>query len=155
MDQVKRQLLAVIDEALKGPPERFAYFSDRGRPAGLIEILQSIDAASASRIVGTTSIASHVNHLAFAADASARFVDGNTTRVAWEDSWAVSSVDAKDWSQLIEDLSNAVSRSKIAIESGFAQSERSIGTALGAAAHLAYHLGAIRQKLRVPEDRDT
>ena len=146
-DPVQRQLLNVIDEAINGPPEGFAYFSDRGDRAGLARLLEPLDALSASKIIGQRSIAAHVNHLVFSLAASTDFLEGNEGRVNWAESWTVQTVTPEGWSKLIADLSNGVDRLKQAIASTFGQSERTTGAALGAAAHLAYHLGAIRQKV--------
>ena len=151
---VQRQLLNVIDEALHGPPEGFAYFSDRGERAGLIRLLESLDASSASQNVGHTSIAAHVNHLVFSLAASSEFLEGNPHRVDWAESWTVQTITSQSWNRLIADLSRGVDRLKSAIESTFGQSERTIGVALGAAAHLAYHIGAIRQKVAISESSD-
>ena len=152
--QVQRQLLNVIDEALHGPPEGFAYFSDRGDRAGLISLLESLDASSASETVGHTSIAAHVNHLVFSLAASTDFLEGNERRVDWSESWTVQVVTSDRWSILIADLSSGIERLKSAIETTFGQSERTIGVALGAVAHIAYHIGAIRQKVGMADGTD-
>ncbi len=150
-DHVQRQLLNVIDEAIHGPPEGFAYFSDRGDRAGLLRLLESLDASSASQTVGQTSVAAHVNHLVFSLAASTDFIEGNERRVNWSESWAVEVVTADAWSKLIADLTSGIDRLKSAIETTFAQSERTMGVALGAVAHLAYHIGAIRQKVSLAD----
>ena len=153
-DKVQQQLLNLIDEAIHGPPEGFAYFSDRGDRAGLIRLLESLDASSASETVGHTSVAAHVNHLVFSLAASTDFLEGQGRRVNWSESWTVQVVTSDAWSKLIADLTSGIDHLKSAIETTFGQSDRTIGAALGAVAHLAYHIGAIRQKVALADSSD-
>ncbi len=142
------QLRDVFREALDGPAHRWSYFTDQGPEAGLFGTLAKLGALDASRVVGTggTPIAAHVFHVTFAFDASAAWIRGDRTPRRWQDSWSVSTVDDTAWAQLVTDLHRGYEDLSVAIQSHGASSEEAIGGALGALAHVAYHLGAIRQK---------
>lgn len=155
---VVRQLVAVLHEAFEGPPQRWSYFTDQGPEAGLLGTLATLGPEDASRITnnGGRTIAAHVYHVIFAMNASAAWIRGDRTPHNWKESWRLSTVDELAWPQLLEDLRLGYKDLHQAIESQAASSEEAVGGAVGAIAHVAYHLGAIRQKrafLRSPETR--
>jgi len=147
IDTVIAQVLAVLREGCEGPPEKWSYFTDNTPDAGLFGTLAGCDAALASRAVGGTSIAANVHHTAFAMDASAGWIRGERVRLDWKSSWSVKEVDAAGWAALNARLRSAYQGLRSAIEKNGPGTAESIGEAIGAAAHAAYHLGAIRQKL--------
>ncbi len=149
LDVVIAQVLAVLREGCEGPPEKWSYFTDNAPDAGLFGTLGRCDAPLASRSIGGTSIAAHVHHTAFAMEASAAWIRGERKPLDWKSSWSVKTVDAAAWAGLNAHLRAAYHALRAAIETGGRASEESMGGAVGAAAHAAYHLGAIRQKLAV------
>jgi hypothetical protein len=140
------QVLAVLHEAFEGPPERWSYFTDAGPAAGLFGTLSAIDAAGASRPIGGTSIAGHVHHVAFALAASSAWIRGERSSEDWKSSWSVTTVDEKAWTALKERIAARYQELRDVIGSHALASTEAVGGALGAIAHAAYHLGAIRQK---------
>jgi hypothetical protein len=149
MDIVIEQILDVLREGAEGPPERWSYFTDNSPDAGLFGTLARCDAALASRPIGGTTIAAHVHHTAFAMDASAAWIRGDRAKLDWPSSWSVTTVDAASWAALTARLRSSYVALRSAIESKGRENVESIGGAIGAAAHAAYHLGAIRQKMAV------
>jgi hypothetical protein len=148
IDAALSQALAVLREACEGPPERWSYFTDNSPDAGLFGTLDRCDAALASRpVCGATSIAAHVDHAAFAMEGSAGWIRGERAKLDWKSSWSVSQVDASRWEALKARLRSGYDALRSAIRQHGADSEESFGEAVGAVAHAAYHLGAIRQKL--------
>lgn len=141
------QLLAVLGEGLEGPPERWSYFTDSGPEAGLFATLDKLDAAAASRPTGGTTIAAHLHHLVFSLDASASWIRGERIRRNWAESWAVTVVDEPEWLRLIERLRSGYQELRRAVEEHAADGPEALGGAVGAIAHVAYHLGAVRQKV--------
>ncbi len=142
------QIIAVLHEACEGPPERWSYFTDNSPDAGLFGSLGRCDVELASRAVcGAATIAAHVHHTVFAMEASAGWIRGERAKLDWKSSWAVSSVDAEAWKDLNARLRAAYGDLTAAIREHGSDSEDSWGGAVGAVAHAAYHLGAIRQKL--------
>lgn len=149
VDAAIAQLIAVLREGFEGPPERWSYFTDTGREAGLLGTLGGVGAAEASRPIGGTSVAAHAYHAAFGAEASAAWIRGDRTPRDWNESWTVSTVDEARWATIRDELRRRYEELREAIASHAADSEDAFGGAVGAVAHAAYHLGAIRQKLGV------
>jgi hypothetical protein len=147
MDVVIQQLLAVLHEGFEGPPGPWSYFTDNRPEAGLFGTLATLSAADASRPVGGSSIAAHVNHVVFGLEASAAWIRGDRTPRDWAESWRVSTVDGAAWAALIEELRVGYADLRQAIEANAAGTLEAMGGAIGALAHVAYHLAAIRQKV--------
>lgn len=141
---VIHQLVAVLREGFEGPG-KYGYFLDEG--AGLRSTLAGLDAAAASRDIGGTSIAAHAHHVLFGLDAFAAFISGDRSKKDWNESWRVKTVDDDAWRKLQSDLDAGHARLRETIEQNAAASEAQLGGALGAVTHVAYHVGAIRQKL--------
>ncbi len=106
-----------------------------------------MNAAAASRVWGGTSIAAHARHVSIALDAAADWIRGDHSLRNWPESWSVSTVDDSAWHRLQEQLRSRYEELRRAIRSHAAFSGESLGTSIGAVAHAAYHLGAIRQKV--------
>jgi hypothetical protein len=147
LDEVIGQILDVLREAFEGPRERWSYFTDNNSDAGLFGTLAAIRAEDASRITGATSIAAHVHHTIFALEASTDWIDGDRSPRNWKESWSVSTVGATAWQDLLIRLRTAYQDLRRAIEEQAVSTTDAMGGAIGALAHAAYHLGAIRQKI--------
>ena len=140
------QVGAVLREAFDGA-QMWSYFTDHGADAGLLGTLAKLSAADASRRAGGTSVAAHAHHVAFSLEASAAWVRGDRTKRHWPDSWLVSTVDAAAWADLQKRLRAGYDDLRRAIEDHAAGSVEAFGGAVGTVAHIAYHLGAIKQKV--------
>ncbi len=143
------RLLSSLDEAMQGASGPATYFVDNRPDSGLLGSLAGLDAASASRVIAGTSIAAHVNHVVFAMDASACWIAGDKARRDWSASWRVTEVDKETWPPLLEQLRQEYGNLRVAIESGTVASDEAFGEAIGAIAHVAYHLGSVRQKMAI------
>jgi hypothetical protein len=146
MDVVLGQILGVLAEAFDGPQQSWSYFTDSGRDSGLLGTLERLSAADASRILGRTSIAAHVHHVIFGLEASAAWIEGDRTTRKWSESWNLTEADDERWRRMREELRSGYRDLKKDIELFAASSAESMGGVVGALAHVAYHLGAIRQK---------
>jgi hypothetical protein len=147
MREMVEQVVGVLSEAFEGPRESWSYFTDTGRDGGLFGTLEKLDAEDASRILGRTSIAAHVNHVIFGLHASARWIEGDRTTHRWDESWSISTVDRDSWTRTKERLRAAYQDMRRVVELFAMGSEEAMAGAVGALAHAAYHLGAIRQKI--------
>ena len=145
IDTAIEQLLAILQEAMDGATGG-SWFIDSGDGSGLLPSLARIDAASASKPVAGSSIAAHAHHLAFGMEASAAWIRGERTPRNWKESWRRTVVDDDEWPRLQEELTRRYHDLRSAIQSHAADGAESIGGAIGALAHVAYHLAAIRQK---------
>lgn len=144
---VVRQLLVVLRESLDGPSGPWTHFVDNRPGAGFLGALDPLSAAEASRPVGGSSIAAHVHHIAFGMEVSAASLAGDNEHRDWSQSWIVSSVDEAAWKALVARFRAEYANLIGAIETHGAANEEALGAAIGVIAHVAYHLGAVRQKL--------
>lgn len=144
---VVRQLLVVLREAVDGPSGPWTHFIDNRPGAGLIGALEGLTPEQASRLLGGSSVAAHVHHLAFAMDVSAASLAGDNEPRDWNRSWTVSKVNDATWNALLGRLRHEYANLIAAIETHASTNEDALGAAIGAIAHVAYHLGAVRQKL--------
>jgi hypothetical protein len=146
-NEVVDQLLAVLREAFEGPPESWSYFTDNDPAAGLFGTLAPLSASDASRLHGGTSIAAHVHHILFSLEVSTAWLSGDRSRRNWQESWSVSEVDDAAWARMLEQLRSGYAELRQAFETHAGSDAETVGGAIAAVAHVAYHLGAIRQKL--------
>lgn len=140
-----RQLLAVLREGFEGPASDVTYYLDSG--AGLRNTLAALTPAQASKDVGGTSVAAHAHHLLFSFGAFGDFIAGENAQHDWNESWRVAEVDDAQWAKLQSDLANGYDALRERIDTHSANGPKALGGTLGAITHLAYHVGAIRQKV--------
>jgi len=143
-DTATRQVLAALREGFEGPG-KVGYFLDSD--AGLLRTLGNLSAEEASRERGGNSVAAHAGHILFGLDAFAAFIAGDHTQRDWNESWRLGTVDEDAWKRLQADLGRGYETLRTAIKTHAATSDEAMGGAVAGVAHLAYHLGAIRQKL--------
>ncbi len=142
-------LLALLKETFEGSlPEGSAYL-DRG--IGVLNTIQKISAADASRLMveDDATIAAHTEHLRFYLLALLEFINGSTEKVNWDESWLVKTVDETDWKLLQENVRRDY---EIVVESFQTiedWNDEKVGDAMAIVVHTAYHLGAIRQIIKV------
>ena len=84
---------------------------------------------------------------------STRGLQGEQTSRDRGRSWTVTTVDEAGWADLRTRLRRDYDSLRVAVETHAVWDEDALGVALGAIAHTAYHLGAIRQRL-APRDAD-
>lgn len=114
--------------------------------AGLRNTLASLTAEEASQTWGNNSIAGQAAHILFSFEAFGAAIAGDRSARDWDSSWLVNELDAAGWKKLRDDLEAAYDDLRVTIETHAAKNEAAQRRALTAALHLAYHLGAIRQK---------
>ena len=143
------QCTRLLKEAFEGPPGPWSYFTDRSPEAGLLGTIDRLSAAAASRPSGSgaSTIAGHVQHLVSSLALSVRWMQGQPIARDRTQSWTVYAVDDPAWTKLRQELRRAYQSLFIAIETERDWDEDALGGAMGAIAHAAYHLGAIRQRL--------
>lgn len=147
---IAEQFLKLLDEAFENPQTSWRYFTDASPTAGYFGALRSITARDANRAVSGTSIAAQIQHLAFSMQASSAAFAGQAdspTAEAWRASWQIAPLDDDSWNDLQDALRAAYRELREAIARGSTANAESFGDALGVIAHVAYHLGAVQQKL--------
>jgi hypothetical protein len=140
------QLQAVRREAFEGAAT-WSYFTDHGADAELFGTLDKLSAAEGSEVRGGSSVAAHAGHVLFSLDASAAWIRGDRTRKDWASNWGSGAVNEAAWSRLRGQLREKYQELRQAIETQAAASVEALGGAVGAVAHMAYHQGAIKQKV--------
>ena len=138
-----KQLLAVLAEGMEGPRSELSYYLDSN--AGLRQTLAGLSAEEASREWGGNSVAAHAHHILFSFEAFGAYIRGDRTSRDWNQSWSVSTVDAASWQKLQDDLAREYSTLRESVRA--ADGDDALRGSLAAVTHLAYHIGAIRQKL--------
>lgn len=143
------QCIRILKEAFEGPPGPWSYFTDRSPTAGLFGTIDRLSAAAASRASGASgsTIAGHVRHLVASLALSVQWMHGEPITRDRSGSWTVYTVDEAAWGTLRRELRRAYEDLNVAIETEREWGEDALGGALGAIAHAAYHLGAIRQRI--------
>lgn len=150
-ETIVTQLVRVLREAFEGPPGPWSYFTDKDSQAGLFGTIDRLSAAEASRKIGSsaTTIAGHVQHLLSSLAISIRWIRGELVARDRDQGWTAGELDEAEWSALRASLRREYASLLTAVQSQGTWTEDTIGGAVGAIAHVAYHLGAIRQRLAV------
>ena len=142
--------LAVLASELLEGPTGDCYVLNKGDD-GLLGSLARLSAASASAIPspGGASIAAHVDHVLYGLQLLNRWVDGEENPWAdadWTASWRRTSVSDAEWQRLREQFRHEGRRCRDALSQAGSDLEGPALTgAIAILAHMAYHLGAIRQ----------
>jgi hypothetical protein len=117
--------------------------------SGLLSSLERLSAADASRSVNDgATIAAHAQHVRYglslmntwAADGGNPFANAR-----WDEAWKTSSVDAVTWDEIRSGLRDEAHRWLEALKAPRDVVDVELTGMAGSVAHLAYHLGAIRQ----------
>lgn len=138
------QLLAVLREGFEGPADDVTYYLDAN--AGLRSTLAGLTPEEASRNVAGNSVAAHAHHILFSFGAFGDFIAGVDAKHDWNESWRIAEVDGAQWATLQSDLAAGYDALRQRVENAD-KSGKALGGTLGAITHLAYHVGAIRQKV--------
>ena len=142
-------LTRLFAELVDGAAQQDGAFILNSGDAGLLRSLEKITAAAASRSLdGGASIAAHAQHLRdglslmnrWARDGGDPFADP-----AWDAAWKITAVDEDQWEEIRRGLAQEVRAWAAVLTSRHDVNERELAGMIGSLAHLAYHVGAIRQ----------
>jgi len=143
-------LPALFRELTLGSPDPQArtYVLNQG-DTGLLAALERLSAAAASAThAGAPSIAAHVDHLRYGLSLLNRWADGLSPpwpEMDWTASWRRTVVSEAEWRTLRDELRGEATRWAAALATPREASAIEAGWMAGSVAHLAYHMGAIRQ----------
>jgi hypothetical protein len=143
-------LPTLLSELVNGSPDPDVgtYMLNRG-DEGLLKSLDKLSASAASMTnAGGASIAAHVEHLRFGLSLLNRWAAGETAPwkgADWTGSWRKPTVSDAEWKALRNDLRRESQAWVDALGAPRDLNEAELGWVTGSIAHLAYHLGAIRQ----------
>ncbi len=149
MNALHSSLALLFAELTDGAAADGAYMLNGGDP-GLLRSLDRLSAEAASKpsAAGSASIAAHVDHVLYGLDLMNRWSDGEAnpwSTADWSASWTRGTVNEREWDALRERLRQSTARWRTALETPREMSLLELNGVIGSIAHLAYHLGAIRQ----------
>lgn len=145
--ELARSLHTLFSELVDGAPVTGAYVLNRG-DAGLLRSLDRLSATAASaRTASGSSIAAHTDHLRYGLSLMNRWIGGEDPfgDADWTTSWGRTSVSDAEWAELRADLETEAHRWLEALRIPREMEEADLSAVVGSIAHLAYHVGAIRQ----------
>ena len=149
-DDLARVLPALLSELVNGSPDPSigTFMLNRG-DRGLLYALDQISAESASTTAaGGATIAAHVDHIRYGFELLNRWAGGEPSpwkSADWTASWRKQMVTDDEWRRLRADLRREADiwHRHLGTISGL--NDTAAKWVAGSVAHLAYHVGAIRQ----------
>jgi hypothetical protein len=137
--------LSMLTETFESPQQSWSTFLDQR--GGLFETLRDLDAETASSkgAPGQNTIAAHAEHVRFHLAATNAFLRGKQEKLDWAESWKVQRLDDPQWRRLQDALEREYKTLRTFASEQQSWDEQAVGGAIGLLAHVAYHLGAIRQ----------
>ena len=142
-------LVTLFAELTEGANTPGGAFIVNSGDAGLMRSLDKLAAPEASRgIQGGATVAAHAQHLRYGLSLMNRWAreGGNPFADAkWDEAWKTSTVTGAEWTEIRAGLGEEIRRWKEALATPRDASGVELCGLIGSVAHLAYHLGAIRQ----------
>jgi hypothetical protein len=146
--EIGASLTRLFSELVDGPSDRDAFILNSG-DAGLMRSLDKITATDASRSVnGGATIAAHAQHVRYGLSLMNQWAreGGNPFADAtWDEAWKISDVDGARWEEIRNGLRDEAQRWAEVLSTPRDVSKVELTGMISSIAHLAYHLGAIRQ----------
>ena len=146
--EITSALSRVFSELTDGPHRKGAVVLNTG-DAGLLRSLDKLSAAEASQAVhGGATIAAHAQHVRYGLSLMNRWAaeGGNPFADAtWDAAWRISTVNDSEWQEIRDGLRGETQRWQQVLLTPREVTRIELTGMLGSVAHLAYHLGAIRQ----------
>jgi hypothetical protein len=149
MKDLHSSLALLFAELIDGPSPEAAYVLNRTDP-GLLRSLDGLSAAAASSAPasGDASIAAHVDHVRYGLGLMNRWGEGEAdpwSGADWTASWRRTTVSDEQWTALRQQLRGETRRWHKALQTPRTMSALELNGVIASVAHVAYHLGAIRQ----------
>jgi hypothetical protein len=140
-------LPTLFAELIDGASKSEAYMLNR-RDDGLLRSLDKLSATAASAPTPHgSSIAAHVEHLRYGLSLMNRWAAGEQpfADADWTASWRKTRVYAAQWKQLREEFADEAHRWLESLSKPREIDQSELNSVVASVAHLAYHVGAIRQ----------
>src|SRR4051812_18257740 len=139
----------LFSELIQGTSRQGEAFILNSGDVGLLRSLDQLPAAEASQSVnGGATIAAHAQHVRYGLSLMNRWAreGGNPFADAkWDEAWKISDVDDAGWDEIRTGLRHEAGRWLAALGEPRDANKVELSGMIGSIAHLAYHLGAIRQ----------
>jgi hypothetical protein len=144
---ITNALGTLFAELVDGAPKSGGYMLNPGDD-GLLRSLDKLSPSAASKPTPTgSSIAAHVDHLRYGLSLMNRWSGGENPfgNADWSASWRRTAVSDGEWGRLRAELRAETSRWHTALLTPRDVDATELNGLIGSIAHLAYHIGAIRQ----------
>lgn len=142
-------LSRLFSELVDGATHEGGAFILNSGDLGLLRSLDRLSATDASRAVdGGATIAAHTQHVRYGLSLMNRWAreGGNPfANAAWDAAWKIAEVDEAQWAEIRGGLRDEAHRWQDTLKSPREASVVEVTGMAASVAHLAYHLGAIRQ----------
>ena len=148
-NDVSRALARLFSELVDGTVQSGGAFVLNSGDIGLLGSLDRVSAEAASRAVNDgATIAAHAQHVRYGLSLMNRWAEEGGDPFAdatWDAAWKMSGVDDVGWTEIRNGLRAEARRWLATLQAPRSVTEVEFCGMLGSIAHLAYHLGAIRQ----------
>ena len=158
-DHLTRILENLFGELMHGVSGKGGFILNVG-DRGLLRSLERLSAAEASAPTATgSSIAAHVAHVTYGLSLLNRWSRGENpfATADWAAAWTRTAVSDSEWEALHVQLRDEAARRLVVLRTPREVQDIELGGLIGSIAHLAYHMGAIRQinpKTRGPAEEE-
>lgn len=146
-DELTRTLENLFGELMHGVSGKGGFMLNTG-DRGLLRSLERLSASDASAVTRTgSSIAAHVAHVTFGLSLMNRWSQGESPfgDADWAASWTKTAVTEAEWEALRIELRDQAARWLVVLRTPREVHGIELSGIVGSIAHLAYHMGAIRQ----------
>lgn len=145
---ISASLVALASELAHGTAESGGFVLNRG-DVGLVASLDALSAAQASASAhGGATIAAHADHVAYGLSLINRWSAGEANPWAtadWSQSWKRTTVTDTEWKAVRDELRTQARGFVDVLRTPRDVGDLELNGLIGSIAHIAYHLGAIRQ----------
>ena len=149
MSDLNSALTTLFSELTEGANTPGGAFILNSGDAGLLRSLDGLPVADASRSLASgATVAAHAQHLRYGLSLMNRWAreGGNPFADAkWDEAWKTTIITDAEWTEIRNGLRDEVLRWKEALATPREVTTVELCGLIGSVAHLAYHLGAIRQ----------
>lgn len=146
-ESLTHTLVTLMSELVGGAPAKGGYVLNAGDP-GLLRSLDRLSPEAASSASdGGGTIAAHAEHLRYGLSLLNRWSAGENpfADADWSRSWETTHVTEDEWSALRQDLRDEAEQWLERLGQPREADPKELNGMIGSIAHMAYHLGAIRQ----------
>jgi hypothetical protein len=147
-DELTKTLTRLFSELTEGTHPKGGFVLNTG-DIGLLRSLDKLSARDASQSAnGGATIAAHAQHLRYGLSLMNEWAQhgGNPfANAKWDEAWKMSAVDEAQWQEIRDGLRGEINNWKNVLNTPRETSDLELMGIVGSIAHMAYHLGAIRQ----------
>lgn len=147
-DDSARVLAQLFNELTEGVSGGSGFVLNTG-DIGLLRALDTLSAADASRSVNDgATIAAHTQHVRYGLSLMNQWaVDGGNpfADAKWDEAWTISTVGETEWTAIRDGLRDEARRWAAVLKGPREVQDVELTGMVASVAHIAYHLGAIRQ----------